>query len=251
MSYPQNWQPGQQQGQYPQQYPPQSPYSQPQQWYQQQWYQQYGYPQYGYPQPGHPGGPQGPKRRTGVIVGSALGGVVVLAGIVVAVLFATGVLGGQSGAAPTAHSRGPGAPGPGSAQPSVPPTSSPQTGNRDTAGGTVPIFEIQPGQCFREPGSGNISELELVPCTEPHYAEALAWVELEAGTYPGTEKLFQRVEPLCRAKTADLVRGSPIAERISRFALVPSPSEWRAGHHRALCLAGGKGGTKLRRPITG
>lgn len=102
--------------------------------------------------------------------------------------------------------------------------------------GTGTVSSIDAGDCFQDPGSGEISRLDTVECTEPHDFESIGRIRLDDGPYPGdigivvgaVEKCLTLFEPY-----------SGVAFDESGLlvdAFVPTPRSWDDGDREALCV---------------
>jgi hypothetical protein len=113
----------------------------------------------------------------------------------------------------------------------------------------VPVYDIEPGQCFAGPDEvkAQIDELERVACDEPHDREAFAVATYEppegesADEYPGEENLTRFAEGACAAEYQEYV-GIDYADSDYFFTyLLPSPRSWEDDDRDVLCLVIGTG----------
>lgn len=66
--------------------------------------------------------------------------------------------------------------------------------------------DIQPGQCVEPFASPDEEEYAVVPCTEPHAAQAMLWVELKpewGGVHPGATVAQPYADETCAALSTD------------------------------------------------
>lgn len=97
---------------------------------------------------------------------------------------------------------------------------------------TANARQVRPGHCVAElPEDGAVARVRLVPCDEPHEAEALALHDLGDGAWPGALDVRRRATDACEMDAAQAEAGAR--------AVVWTPSEqgWADGDRTALCLA--------------
>ena len=82
------------------------------------------------------------------------------------------------------------------------------------------------GDCVPSLQQGSVYYVDVVPCSEPHLAEAYAEFELPPGPWPGDEGSAIAGEVGCRKRFADFV-GTPFARsELQISTLVPSLEIW-------------------------
>lgn len=60
---------------------------------------------------------------------------------------------------------------------------------------TDSVFSMKVGDCLKEPDGSEVSDVELVPCDQPHDYEFYSESELPAGDYPSDVDAL--AEPIC------------------------------------------------------
>lgn len=67
------------------------------------------------------------------------------------------------------------------------------------AAGSESVYELQVGDCLDpDPAlTGEVAELPVVPCEEPHTQEVFGTVVLDEGPYPGPEAVQQMADRAC------------------------------------------------------
>jgi len=98
------------------------------------------------------------------------------------------------------------------------------------------IFAIQVGDCAGDLTTGELTELDVVPCADPHVSEAFASSDLDEGGYPGTEAIDAQAEEDCTAAFETFI-GLPYQES-ELFAtwLTPTEESWEQGDREILCF---------------
>ena len=101
---------------------------------------------------------------------------------------------------------------------------------------TTSVFELNVGDCFKDPGGGNIAEVEVVFCEDAHDLEVYFIDEIEdVEEYPGRNSLAISSAELC--DTALLAYQPPpgylIVEPTSAY---PSPQQWIDGERSVVCV---------------
>lgn len=102
------------------------------------------------------------------------------------------------------------------------------------SGGTVTPFDIQIGDCSKAELKDETTEVDLVPCIEPHTHEAYFLAEHPDGPYPGATALKVFAEQQCVGAFADYM-GIEVAESRFYFTfLFPSVSTWNDKQDRQV-----------------
>lgn len=131
--------------------------------------------------------------------------------------------------------------------------------NRDVSGeivsgGDLDVMNVQPGDCFDDPGSGDevVFQLEAVPCSEPHDNEVFA-VESVSGAfgseYPGRQSLEEHAYEVCSGPVFDSYVGtSYLDSSLDVFTLTPTDDSWSQGDRDVVCVLYKLDFTKLNGP---
>jgi hypothetical protein len=110
---------------------------------------------------------------------------------------------------------------------------------RDDAGnvierGNSSIFELKVGDCTKEELKAEATNIDLVPCTEPHTHEAYFSVDYVGDAYPGSATLEVFAEQKCVGAFADYV-GVELAQSNYFFTyLYPSVTTWQSKNDRQV-----------------
>lgn len=188
-----------------------------------------------------------PRRRNPAwTVLAAVGGLLVLAGIGVAIgllFFADKDATPASTARPPATSDATGGPtAPATAVPSTPGDGEP-TATQTPDDGRVAAGEMQVGTCFVDPyedatqmpdGSYVIAGYEVVPCDQAHYGEVFQQSLSSASSYDA-DALVIEAEDLCYAGFADYVGAAYEDSALYIDAYTPPSDEWEKGSRAITC----------------
>ena len=110
---------------------------------------------------------------------------------------------------------------------------------RDESGNVVKrgnssIFELKVGDCTKEELKAEATNIDLVPCTEPHTHEAYFSVDYVGDAYPGSATLEVFAEQKCVGAFADYV-GVELAQSDYFFTyLYPSVTTWQSENDRQV-----------------
>ena len=101
---------------------------------------------------------------------------------------------------------------------------------------TTSVFDLNVGDCFKDPGGGNIAEVEVVFCEDAHNLEVYFIDEIEGiDEYPGRNQLASSSAELC--DTALLAYTPPAGNLIvGPTSAYPSPQQWIDGERSVICV---------------
>src|SRR5699024_4178451 len=176
-------------------------------------YGQPGYGQPGYGQPGYGGGapfggPTPPKNRTPLIIGGAIGAVVVLVG---GFFLVRGLLGDSTGE---------------------------NTADVDSPT-QVRDVDLVPGNCLESLEYDDNFLLTQVPCADEHGAEVYAETNVSESDYPEFpgEGVFEtESDEFCADEYGEVVRPVISSSDLLYTSLYPSQSTWDNGDRKFTCL---------------
>ena len=109
------------------------------------------------------------------------------------------------------------------------------------------VFALVVGDCTGDITEGGVlTELDAVPCADPHGAEAYASIDMDDGDFPGDEAVQTQADDGCVAEFEAFV-GLPYddSELLSTY-LTPTEESWAQGDREILCFVYDDGG-----PTTG
>jgi Septum formation len=117
-----------------------------------------------------------------------------------------------------------------------------------TEGGDADVFQIEVGDCLSEQAAatGEVSEVPVVPCEEPHDSEVyFSYTVPDADTFPGDFQ--EHVDAQCIPQFQTFVGVPYESSGLSLTWLEPTAESWDAGDRELLCIvadpAGGVTGT--------
>ncbi|MDO5051592.1 MAG: septum formation family protein [Pseudoclavibacter sp.] len=108
-----------------------------------------------------------------------------------------------------------------------------EDGAVETAGNES-VFSIKVGDCLQDPGTGSVSDVQVIPCDQEHDMEVYAELELPAGELPAD--LDQQAEAFCVEQFASFV-GVPYEEStLDATWFTPTQQGWESGDRLVNCL---------------
>lgn len=94
-----------------------------------------------------------------------------------------------------------------------------------------------PGECLAlDAGGGVVSGTDVVPCDDPHDAEAFHRVDLADGSYPGDAAVADRADALCLDEFEAYVGIDYYDSEYWIDWLVPTADGWASGDREVVCL---------------
>lgn len=102
------------------------------------------------------------------------------------------------------------------------------------------VHELEAGTCFddvsalAEEGGGDVGQVPVVDCDEPHDNEVFATFELDDGDHPGLDEVRRLAEEGCRDRFEDYVGSSPEDSELVTSHLVPTEQSWAAADDRQV-----------------
>lgn len=101
-------------------------------------------------------------------------------------------------------------------------------------GGDLEVFDLEVGDCFRDPtedggtDTQSVESVEAIPCDEPHDAEVYANVDVssEGPSFPGGEQLTALAEDRCLEEFEPYVGTTYEQSEYTYGWLVPSEQSW-------------------------
>ncbi|MEM7141323.1 MAG: septum formation family protein [Actinomycetota bacterium] len=95
------------------------------------------------------------------------------------------------------------------------------------------VFDLEVGTCFNDPGSTEVSDLPLVDCDEPHYAEVYALYNVTEASLPSQISMFEGC-----IERFEAAIGEPFATSIyNASAFTPTSGSWDQGDREVVCYA--------------
>ena len=106
--------------------------------------------------------------------------------------------------------------------------------------GDVDAFEIRLGDCFNDAsssGSGEISSIDGVPCSEPHDNEVYALVNLTQSSFPGDEAIGTMAFEVCLDKFESFVGKDYESSQLDILPIYPTRDSWNERNDREVVCA--------------
>ncbi|MCC6498181.1 MAG: septum formation family protein [Propionibacteriaceae bacterium] len=108
-----------------------------------------------------------------------------------------------------------------------------------------PVAQLTVGDCTGpvDLTGASISNLQAVPCSQPHHYEVHATIPLTGDVYPGADRLADRATAECAPSFVEYVGVEPEYGRYGSAYLVPDEAAWGLPENRAItCLVGSPDG---------
>lgn len=112
---------------------------------------------------------------------------------------------------------------------------------------TVDAVDLKVGNCLiDDPDAEEVSDVEVLPCTQPHDSEVYAAMDIDAGVYPGEEAVDTMAQDFCLAEFQPYIGTEYSVSALDVGYLTPTPSSWTLGNDREiLCTVYRVDGEKL------
>ena len=101
--------------------------------------------------------------------------------------------------------------------------------------GTVDVTELMVGDCFDSGEEGEISDVDGVPCDEPHDYEVFVVEEHEADAYPGEAVMDAIFASICVPSFESYVGTSYATSALYAGMITPSQASWGEGDREFTC----------------
>lgn len=99
--------------------------------------------------------------------------------------------------------------------------------------GTMHAAQLVPGMCLSDVGDdGEVHEVEVVTCDQPHRAEIFTQKLFDLAKHPGDREVRDQALAHCSDRLAD-----QLPNEASWVTWIPSSQSWARGDRVALCIA--------------
>lgn len=98
------------------------------------------------------------------------------------------------------------------------------------------VFSIKVGDCTGDLATGDLTELDAIPCGDPHKSEAYAAITLDDGDYPGTEAVKTQADDGCSGGFETFIGVAYDDSELFLTSLTPTEDSWAQGDREILCL---------------
>lgn len=114
------------------------------------------------------------------------------------------------------------------------------------------VFTIAVGDCLNDATAGEeVTEVPLVPCSEPHDSEVYASIIMTGDAFPGTDVVSSQADDGCFTEFEAFV-GIPYLDSIYDFSYYfPTEGSWAQGDREILCVIFDPAGQKLTGSLAG
>lgn len=102
------------------------------------------------------------------------------------------------------------------------------------------VFSLEPGTCFddvaelTQEGGGEVGDVPIVDCAEPHDNEVFATFDLTDDSFPGDEAVRASADEGCEARFEDYVQRDYASSRFVVSHLVPTAQTWESADDREI-----------------
>jgi hypothetical protein len=118
-------------------------------------------------------------------------------------------------------------------------------GGEITEPGPISVFELRPGDCIYPDDdlSGELENIEAVPCADPHTHEVFAVPEYEdvEGVYPGEAALQEFADAACLEAFEEYTGTDYLDSELFFTYLHPSVESWNDDDRGIICVLTDKG----------
>ncbi|MCD4548957.1 MULTISPECIES: septum formation family protein [unclassified Schaalia] len=101
----------------------------------------------------------------------------------------------------------------------------------------ISVTDLHVGQCIDMPGENETASLSTRHCSEPHTAEVIALLPIDASDLPSVFELDKQAHTACSAEFTQYVGVDPEDSLLEIAWLRPTPESWAAGDHSLTCVA--------------
>jgi hypothetical protein len=110
-----------------------------------------------------------------------------------------------------------------------------------TSGGNVTVDDLRVGDCFNagefsEGGDAEVSDVDGVPCDEPHAFEVFAVADYNGPEYPATQAQFEAAfDAVCVGPFQSYVGMAYADSVLWASAITPTEDGWNSGDREFIC----------------
>jgi len=103
--------------------------------------------------------------------------------------------------------------------------------------GRVTVDELRVGDCFNSGDELEISEVDGVPCTEPHEDQVFHLADYQAATYPADEEAWGAAFlSVCAGPFASFVGEPYDTSELFAYPITPTEESWSDGDRGVICV---------------
>lgn len=105
---------------------------------------------------------------------------------------------------------------------------------------TTSVFTLAVGTCFDDEGAGGeVTDVPVVDCDEPHDNEVFHVFDLPDGDWPGDEAVLDAADEVCLGEAFTTFVGTPYLDsEVDAFSITPTQGSWeQADDREVICAA--------------
>jgi len=103
-----------------------------------------------------------------------------------------------------------------------------------TDGGDESVFDIAVGDCITDSSTGQVSDVPVVPCSEPHVGEVFHTYDVPGDTFPGD--FTQVANEQCTPAFQEFVGMAYEQSALVYTTLEPTAQSWEGGDRELVCI---------------
>ncbi|MFF5792287.1 septum formation family protein [Paeniglutamicibacter sp. NPDC012692] len=101
------------------------------------------------------------------------------------------------------------------------------------------VFSLKLGDCINEPGKEEISDVKVVPCSEPHQLEVFHEFTLVEDKFPESDEAMEKlILSTCDPVYESFVGRSYEDSKLEYTSMQPTKLSWDEGDRTVHCLIG-------------
>lgn len=138
--------------------------------------------------------------------------------------------------------------------PATQPVRDAETGEVTEQNDHADVFAIEVGDCLNTAGLSSVdqvSDVPVVPCTEPHDDEVYHAYEVADGEFPGEETIESDAMTTCQEEFASFIGVAYEESALDFWPMYPTEGSWENGDREVLCIAWDPSGAKLTGSLAG
>lgn len=114
------------------------------------------------------------------------------------------------------------------------------------------VFSLSPGDCFNDPSATDeVSDVEIVDCTEPHDNEVYSTFDIPGSDFPGVASVQSSAADGCTDAFDAYVGRDYFSSSLEISALTPTDQSWDQGDREVVCFLFDLNGARLTTSVKG
>ena len=102
--------------------------------------------------------------------------------------------------------------------------------------GQADVFALRVGDCMNTVEEDLVTEVPVVPCSEPHDDEVYFDFQLDDGEYPGDDAVLEQADASCLEQFEPFVGLAYETSTLDFYAYRPSEESWAQGDRVVSCV---------------